>query len=278
MKTKTYLKLSFYHRMGLFLILGLFLFPSPVLGSALQKLSEKELANLADVVVVGQVSSKEARWVGRHIETTVSVRAKEYWKGNLGDSFELTQMGGEVQRPLPIAMKADGAPEFFMGEQVILFLENPKPNPNPNPNSKVKNALPPDSKLPNSCKVVGWAQGKYTIIRDSKTNQDKIIRLGMEDMTVLSKHDMEKRIEAARIYSGLASKNEEKPVKTKQNQGAAPMAGKMGKKASSGADPAKVSESEVKVASLDKDSLAILDLPKRENLEVFKTRIMDILK
>jgi hypothetical protein len=272
MKMKKEQKLLSFHKMGILMCLFCLLFPMIIHASALKKLSEKELVDLADVIVIGQVDKKEARWVGQHIETTFGIRAKEYWKGDLGASFDFTQMGGELQRPLPITMQADGAPGFFEGEQVILFLEKPEKNPN----GKGASTLPPESRLPASCKVVGWAQGKYTIIKDSKTNQDKVVRLGMEDMRVLDRREMDRRIEAAKLYSGLSSK-QEKPVKTEQIQASTPFAGKAPKKAS-GAPYSRNLKAENKEISFDANSLNILDLPKRENLEDFKLRIKGFLK
>lgn len=273
MKMKKGLKMFSFHKKGILPVLFCLFFPLVIHASALKKLSEKELVDLADVIMVGQVDKKEARWVGSHIETTFGIRAKEYWKGDLGASFEFSQMGGEIERPLPITMQADGAPGFFEGEQVILFLENPKKNPN----DKGASTLPPDSKLPASCKVVGWAQGKYTIIKDSNTSQEKVIRLGMEDMRILDRRELDKRIEAAMTYSGLSLKKQEKPVKTEQIQGSAPLAGKASRKAS-GAPFSQDLKGEIKEPALDKNSLAILDLPKRENLDDFKLRIKGFLK
>lgn len=270
---KKELKVFSFHKKGILLVLFCLLFPLVIHASALKKLSEKELVDLADVIMVGQVDKKEARWVGRHIETTYGIRSKEYWKGDLGASFELTQMGGEIERPLPITMQADGAPAFFEGEQVILFLEKPKKNPN----EKGASTLPSDSKLPSSCKVVGWAQGKYTIIKDSKTSQEKVIRLGMEDMQVLDRRELDKRMEAAKAYSGLSSQKQEKPVKTEQIQGSAPLTGKGPKKASGAPSPQDL-KGEIKEPALDKKSLDILNLPKRENLDDFKLRIKGFLK
>lgn len=273
MKMKKELQMLSFHKKGFLLFLFCLLCPLVIHASGLKKLSEKELVELTDVIVVGQVDKKDARWIGRHIETTYGIRTKEYWKGDLGDSFEFTQMGGELQRPLPIAMQADGAPRFFEGEQVILFLEKPKKKPD----GKGVSNLPPESKLPASYKVVGWTQGKYTIIKDPKTNQDKVLRLGMEDVKVLDRRELDKRIEAAKIYSGSSSKKQEKPVKSEQTQLAAPLAGK-GPKKSSGTNSSPNLKGENKGTSIDKDSTTILKLPQREKLDDFKLRIKGYLK
>jgi hypothetical protein len=271
MKMKKDFKKLSIQKMGILIILISLLFPLGARASALKKLSEQELANLSDVIVVGKVDKKEARWVGRHIETTIGIQAKEYWKGDLGSSFEFTQMGGELQRPLPIAMEADGAPKFFEGEQVILFLEKPKKNPQ----NKGASPLPPDSRLPDSCKVVGWAQGKYSIIKDSKTNQEKVIRLGMEDMKVLDRRELDRRIEAAKLYSG--KNKQEKPQKTEQSKASGPFIGKIPPKTALQTSSQDLKKQDKEI-SFDANSQAVLDLPKRENLDDFKLRINGFLK
>ena len=107
---------------GAMIFLAAFL-PLSGMGSGLKSLSLEDMAKKSDVIAVGKVAKKEAAWVGRHIETTYKIMAKEYWKGDLGASFEFTQMGGDMYHPLPISMRAGGAPRFFEGERVVLFLE-----------------------------------------------------------------------------------------------------------------------------------------------------------
>ena len=200
----------------IFLIAGILL---PVVASAgaLQKITVEEMAKLADVIVVGPVEKKEGAWVDKHIETTIRIQVSEYWKGSLGSTIELTQMGGEVTRPFPIAMHADGAPRFFEGERVILFLEKPKQNRSaapPPPGAKIS------EKLTSSMQVLGWAQGKYTIISDPKTGEDKAVCLGMQNVRVVDKREMDKLCAVAAEYEkyrlknkGIAAGSKEFPTK-----------------------------------------------------------------
>lgn len=187
----------------IFLIIGILL-PMMASAGALQKLAIEDMAKLADVIVVGLVEKKECAWVDKHIETTIRIQANEYWKGNLGSTIELTQMGGEVVKPLPMAMHADGAPRFFEGERVILFLEKPK---------AIRSATPPPAgarisdKLNSSMQVLGWAQGKYTIIADPKTGEDKAVCLGMQNVRVVDKREMDKLCAVAAEYEKLRLKN-----------------------------------------------------------------------
>ncbi len=165
--------------------------------SGLRQMSLEDVVRAADVIAVGRVMSQEARWVDKRIETTIRVAADEYWKGDLGESFEITQMGGEVQRPLPIAMYADGQPRFFQGERVILFLEKPKKASFDKGEGGAK-----ESRLTASPRIVGWAYGKYTILRDPKSGEDKALPLGLMGATVLDRREIEGRMRLAAQYAG----------------------------------------------------------------------------
>jgi|GEM_PF-572215 len=252
-----------------FLIL---LIPLTSHGASIQKLTMPEMTKLADVIAVGQVENMESHWVDRHIETTIQVKAKEYWKGDMGPSFTLTQMGGDVTQPLPIAMHADGEPRFFEGERVILFLEKPKGK------GGTKSAMADtQSKLATSMRVVGWAQGKYTILNDPKTGEEKAICLGMQNTRILDKREMDKlcavaaEYEKMRISKEVESKKAEKsatfskPLSTKN-----PLltAGRL--KASMG------EKTETKSASpqYSKNTLSALDLQSQKGLSEFKAEVI----
>jgi len=245
--------------------------PLAVQASALQKLSLEDMTKKADVIAVGKIADKQAHWVGRHIETTFSLQATEYWKGNLGDSFEFTQMGGEVKRPLPIGMYADGLPRFFKGERVILFMEKPKKKP------LVKGAPKPhpDSKVGASCQIVGWAQGKYTILKDPDTGEDKILRLGTENMQVLDKKEVEKRFSVAKMYSGAPQPKSQPMKMTATGQST-----NLQKASDAKLLKNKISGQKPKTSSreLSQEAQSLLNFPKREKLGDFKAKIKSFLK
>jgi len=248
---------------------------SQLQASGLKQLSLEDMTKASDVIAVGTVMKKQSQWVGNHIETTIGIQSKEYWKGEMGKSIEITQMGGEVTQPLPIAMESNGAPQFFEGERVVLFLQKPPKSP------QGKAAAQPDprSKVPGSYKVVGWAQGKYTILPDSKTGEDRVIRLGLENMRILDKRDMDKRIAAAQSYAKSRLEKEGKMDKTTPPKEQSPLAGKgLIKAPVAKSSPAQSGALKGKSSPAPEDSAAVLDLPNQDKLKDFKSKVQTLLK
>jgi len=270
---KRFFTRSFYHMGFLALLLALAIPQVPA--SGLKNLSLEDMTKASDAIAVGTVMNKRSQWVGKHIETTVGIQAREYWKGDLGKSIEITQMGGEVTQPLPIAMESQGAPQFFEGENVVLFLQKPPKAP------QGKGAAQPDpkSRVPGSYKVVGWAQGKYTILPDPQTGENRVIRLGLENMRILDKRDMDKRIAVAQAYSISRLEKEGKISKSAPSQAPAPLAGKGKQKAPEAkASPALPGELKGKTSPAPQDALAMLDLPNQDKLNDFKSKVQTYLK
>jgi len=252
------------------------LIPFAAHGSSIQKYTMPEITKLADVIAVGQVEKMESIWVDKHIETTIQIKANEYWKGDMGPSFELTQMGGDVIQPLPIAMHADGEPRFFEGERVILFLEKPKGKSGtraPSANTRAKLAA--------SMRIVGWAQGKFTILNDPKTGEEKAVCLGVQNARILDKREMEKLSAVAAEYEkmrmtkeGDSTKSEKAAIFTKPLTTKNPLltAGRL--KTSMGGKMEEKSAS----PQYSKDTLSSLDLPSQKGLNEFKAAVMKELK
>jgi hypothetical protein len=148
----------------------------------MKKLSVEEMVKKADVICIGTVAKKESRWVSGHIETTMTINVSEYLKGNLGGVVEITQMGGALEEPIPITQHVTGMPEFYVNEEVLLFLSTQKrkfafkPPKAPNPKSR----------LLDSPQVVGLNQGKYSVITDSRTGEKRVTRFGMRKIAILA--------------------------------------------------------------------------------------------
>ena len=272
MMTKPFPVRFFYKGVILGLLMALAI--PQIHAGAVKNLTLEEMTQASDVIAVGAVTKKEARWVGRRIETTLQIQAREYWKGDLGASFEIAQMGGEVTEPLPIAMQSDGAPQFFEGEKVVLFLEKPRKASSGKPDLKQD----PKSKVPGSYKVVGWAQGKYTILPDPQTGEEKVVRLGLENMQILDKREMNRRIAVAESYAKSRLKKEGKD-KAAPAQDLPPYASQSAKQALAAQSP-KTPPKDVNnnPASPGKDSFKELDLPNREKLGDFKSKVQKCFK
>jgi hypothetical protein len=80
-----------------------------------------ELAREARTIVRGTVSALESRWVGdsRVIETLVTLDVAAYWKGPLGERVQFRVPGGRVGQYRSVTI---GAPQFALGEEVVVFL------------------------------------------------------------------------------------------------------------------------------------------------------------
>jgi hypothetical protein len=80
-----------------------------------------ELAREARAIPRGRVVAVEGRWTDdrRTIETLVTLEVDGYLKGALGDTLQLRVPGGELGRFRSVVV---GAPEFVVGQRVILFL------------------------------------------------------------------------------------------------------------------------------------------------------------
>ena len=80
-----------------------------------------ELARDARAIPRGRVVAVQGRWTDdrRTIETIVTLEVDGYLKGSLGDTLQFRVPGGELGRYRSIVV---GAPEFAVGQRVILFL------------------------------------------------------------------------------------------------------------------------------------------------------------
>ncbi len=89
--------------------------------TVLQRLFLDDMAGKSAVVVHATVISSRADWNASHssIWTVYTVRAHQYLKGFLGETFEFREPGGTVGN---VRMYVAGAPKFLAAEEVVLFL------------------------------------------------------------------------------------------------------------------------------------------------------------
>ncbi|HET7695871.1 MAG TPA: hypothetical protein VFK57_09205 [Vicinamibacterales bacterium] len=109
----------------------------------------RELVTTTPIIVHGHVTDVRAAFVDgrRSVDTFVTVAADEYLKGDLGDYVTFRVPGGELGRYRTIFL---GAPEFRVGEEVVLFLKT----------------LPGQAPF-----VAGLNQGAYRIVENAQTRQ-----------------------------------------------------------------------------------------------------------
>ncbi len=142
----------------------------------LKKVGLEEKVKVASTIVVGECVKKETKWVSGRIETTVTIKSTEYLKGNKGEEFKVTLLGGAMKEPVPITQYIPGQAFFYEGEKVMLFLEDHKPITQPIP-EKYK-----ESGLITTPIIIGLYQGKYSIITDKKTGEEKAVQINWSMM------------------------------------------------------------------------------------------------
>ena len=136
------------------------------------------LTKQSDDIVIGQVKAKNVNVVGRHFETDYEVEVGETLKGKSyksGQRFTVTIMGGELTSP-PLSQYIQGMPVMYQGEDVALFLNH---RPLQNPAGKAPK-VEANSKMLTTPRVVGWKQGKFSIVTDKVDGSRKIMRLDTE--------------------------------------------------------------------------------------------------
>jgi hypothetical protein len=113
-----------------------------------------DLALRAGAIVRGQVLDVSSAWNDQHshIFTFVKLRVDESMKGDLGSEVTLLEWGGQIGS---LREFIPGSPLFQVGEEVVVFLS-------------VRPPMYPS--------VLSLAQGKFTIVTDSRTGLKTLSR------------------------------------------------------------------------------------------------------
>ena len=113
-------------------------------------LSTEQLTKASQTIIIGQVMDVKSQWneTGDEIITRADVAVKEIIRGGFNHERHLIveYEGGEIG---DIGLRVSDSPTLIKGENVVLFLKLLK---------ETKNGL--------LCKIVGRAQGKYSIDQD----------------------------------------------------------------------------------------------------------------
>jgi hypothetical protein len=95
----------------------------PAVADVSIRLSNQDLADQADVIVIGRSLGSVSRWVDRTLVTAVTVQVSEALKGGASGTIEVLLPGGiDSNRRFPVAMTYPGAPRMQQDEDVFLFL------------------------------------------------------------------------------------------------------------------------------------------------------------
>jgi hypothetical protein len=116
-----------------------------------RQLSNRELADTADIIVIGRCTDVRPVWENsRTLVTVATVTVTERLKGESADSISVALPGGiDANRRVPIAMTFAGAPQMRDGEDVFLFLSRREG-------------------VATGHVVLGFSQGKFSIVDDGK--------------------------------------------------------------------------------------------------------------
>jgi hypothetical protein len=130
-------------------ILGLVacaLFASALEATTLIDKSPATMAKEAALIVTGHCTRLASGWLGRELVTVATIEVDEELKGQSAAEIRVLIPGGvDVNRRIPIAMTVPGAPRILPDENVLLFLAS-------------------DGRVANSYSIVGFSQGKFSLL------------------------------------------------------------------------------------------------------------------
>jgi len=133
--------------------------------TTLQRMDLDDLTAQSHAVVYGKVVASRTAWDRTHsvIYTFYTVEPIVYLKGQLGRSFELQEMGGELDG---LVIRVPSAPVFKVGDEEVLFVWT--------------DAL-------GRHLIIGMEQGALGVLTDPRTGRkmlDRSVRLGSARATV----------------------------------------------------------------------------------------------
>ena len=117
-----------------------------LLATTVRTMSNRELTEQADVVVIGKGATMRTAWQGRTLFTLVTVTVAETLKGAPQATVTVAIPGGiDLNRKAPISMSFPSAPGIKRGEEVVLFLAQ-------------------TAAVSSGYVVLGFSQGKFSIL------------------------------------------------------------------------------------------------------------------
>jgi hypothetical protein len=113
-------------------------------------LSTRDMALQSEMIITGRCLDTSTAWIenGRVLVTLATVAVDEVIKGTQTSTVTVVLPGGiDANRPIPVAMTYAGAPTIAPNENVFLFLTA-------------------EERITNGYAVMGFAEGKLSIIED----------------------------------------------------------------------------------------------------------------
>ena len=129
-------------------------------------MSNRALAESAEVIVVGRCTSVRSAWEGRTLVTLATVEVSESIKGGQRNEVTVRLPGGiDARRKFPVSMTYAGAPQIAVGEEVFLFLGS-------------------GGASADGLTILGFSQGKFSIVSDE--SGERMVSRNLSAVTVSS--------------------------------------------------------------------------------------------
>ncbi len=173
-------------------------------------ISLEQMTKEADEIVVGNVISEEAKIVGGHFETDYQVQVHDSLKSNSeispGKTFTFTLAGGVLQEP-PLTQYVMGSPYLFKGEEVFLFLQKGSGEQPEEPKSS-RSTPSAKSNLGNTFKVMGWNQGRFSVVTRDQDGKKFVTRVNLENFGVTNGSDEMRQVMKAMAQGSIPTVNQ----------------------------------------------------------------------
>lgn len=158
------------------------------------KLDLPALVKMSEKVVIGKVVSRESRRASSEqmLYTYLDIRVSDTLKGTHTDTVRLIVPGGIDERIRTVVW---GSANFKLDEEVVLFLKQ-----------NVKEA--------SLAEIVGFSQGKFSIVKDQETGEKMVVN-DTRDMNVV------KPVRKKQVAVGYAPPNHlsvSKPIQIEQGR------------------------------------------------------------
>jgi hypothetical protein len=130
-------------------------------------MSDQDMTQSSDAIVLGRVTQTRSQWIGKQLVTVANVQVSETLKGDAKAAIEVILPGGvDTKRRVPVAMTYAGAPTLRRNEEVLLFLERTELRAN-------------------AMVISGFSQGKYNVVLD-KSGTSMVTRGAAENKSLRS--------------------------------------------------------------------------------------------
>jgi len=160
----------------------------------------------SDIIVRGTCEDCATTWANNHLVTTYKIAVKKYIKTAGKMSVEtnpviyVSQVGGRVSAPLPIAEQYPEMAVLFPGEEVVLFLQSPDRVPagmKAKYQTYLDQGLLKPTPLMTNYRLTTLNISKLTVIKDPKTGVEVVTRLNFDRLGILpSQEAVKKYVEA----------------------------------------------------------------------------------